>query len=695
MTLKMNRTAIRLLKQVDSGVTDATELKRSLGISNSQLNRLTRDLVGQQYLTWNGGVLTGASNPKYALFSKIARRYDIQAILHDSNEAILCSITVPMTVEEIQDTTGFSLRTVQRAISDFDAVGIVERSGSRISIRREREEVYLFAKYLKESPPSEPGSEVIYRDPTALLKRVVKGNRIGGELTGFSLFSDYGIEYHTTHDFYVQQDAPLKIADVLIHAIVSSAKDQNKNGIAMCVLFYLRNGDRMDTIQIRDAARAYSVSYVWLDIESYVRGYPVTNTNLFLPREEFEEKARLYDMPPELYTLPTAYPMLFDDIGSKLAMPIDVYLFGGENMRKKGIKPRTKDCDVVVTTEEHGRELVRTLEELGYVSVNKLHFTQDDNRVDPFDILEHPTRSRMDLFKTRIAGKLLLSDGMKSRSTHEIFGRLNLYNLCNEDLFLLKAVTSREGDIQDMSLIVQAGSFDWETVWKELIRQEHYTRTNFSSSVLESIDYLHEQTGIRPPFYKKLIRRALDTEIKGLIRNNRISLVNLIELLRAGDITEKMIRNRVDYLLKTGYLEKSGRNNRIFLNASIKTSLNVYSKIPVDRNARMKEYIKTYSEQLHLAPKTTELALEYVDMITDVGVGAGRKPSGLAAAILYLACEERGEFITRNYLATVAGLSQKSSIELYRYAKFFIRDVLPSQSGRRPSAASSSERHEK
>ena len=253
-------------------------------------------------------------------------------------------------------------------------------------------------------------------------------------------------------------------------------------------------------------------------------------------------------------------------------------------MRKKGIKPRTKDCDVVVTTEEHGRELVRTLEELGYVSVNKLHFTQDDNRVDPFDILEHPARSRMDLFKTRIAGKLLLSDGMKSRSTHEIFGRLNLYNLCNEDLFLLKAVTSREGDIQDMSLIVQAGSFDWETVWKELIRQEHYTRTNFSSSVLESIDYLHEQTGIRPPFYKKLIRRALDTEIKGLIRNNRISLVNLIELLRAGDITEKMIRNRVDYLLKTGYLEKSGRNNRIFLNASIKTSLNVYSKIPVDRN---------------------------------------------------------------------------------------------------------------
>ena len=674
MALKMNGTAIRLLRQVDRGVTDAAELRRNLGISGSQLNRLTRDLIGQQYLARSGGGLTAASNPKYALFSKIARRYDIQAILRDSNEAVLCSITEPMTVEEIQDATGLSLRTVQRALADFDAVGIVERSGSRIAIRREGEEAYLFARYLKESPAVEPGSEVIYRDLTRLLKRVARGGRTGGELTGFSLFSDYGIEYHTAHDFYVQQDAPLGIVDVLVHAIVSSAKDQSKNGTAMCALFYLRNRDRMDTIQIRHAAGAYSVSDVWLDIEGYVRGNPITNKNLFLPRDEFEEKARLYGIPPKLYTLPTAYLQLFEDIGSKLAMPIDVYLFGGENMRKKGIKPRTKDCDVVVTDEEHRREFVRTLEGLGYVSAGKPHFTQDDNRVDPFDILQHPARSRIDLFKTRIAGKLLLSEEMKSRSVRESFGRLNLYSLCNEDLFLLKAVTSREGDIQDMSLIVQAGDFDWKTVWNELIRQEHDTRTNFSSAVLDSVDYLHDQMGIMPPFYRRLIRHVLDGEIKGIIRDSQISLVDLIELLRGGDITEKMIRNRIDYLQRTGYLKKSSRNDRIFLNASIKTSLNVYSKVSVDLNARMKRYIKTYSEKLRLAPKTTELASEYVDMITGGVGGVGRKPSGLAAAILYIACRERKENVTGNLLATVSGLSQPSFGSLYRHAKILIQN---------------------
>ncbi len=597
----------------------------------------------------------------------------MHAILGSSNEAVLCSITEPMTVEEIQEDTGLSLRTVQRAVADFDTAGIAERSGgSRIAIRREREDVYLFARYLKESPSVEPGSEVIYRDPMRLLKRVARGRRTDGELTGFSLFSDYGIEYHHTHDFYVQQDAPLGIVDVLVHAMVSSAKDQSKSGTTMCILFYLGNRDRMDTIQIRHTAKAYSVLTVWLDIEGYIRGNPVTNTNLFLPRDEFEEKARLYDIPPELYTLPTAYPQLFEEIGSKLATPIDVYLFGGENMRKKGIKPRTKDCDVVVTDEAHREEFIRTLEMLGYNSVNKRDFTQDDNRVDPFDILVHPARSRMDLFKTRIMGNLSLSEGMKRRSVREVFGKLNLYSLCNEDLFLLKAVTPGEGDIQDMSLIVQAGDFDWETVWKELVWQDHDARTNFSSSILESMDYLHEQTGTMPSFYRKLIRRVLDGEIKGIIRDNPIPLVDLIELLRGGDITEKMIRNRVDYLQRTGHLKKSGQNDRILLNAGRKTSFDVYAKIPVDSNARMKGHIQTYSEKLHLAPKTTELALRYVDMITDSGRGVGRKPSGLAAAILYMACREREKYVTKNSLRAVSGLSQPIFDNLYKSAAYFI-----------------------
>ena len=671
----MNKTSIQLLKQVRKGTTDISNLKQILGISDSQFNLLVKDLTGQNYLNRHKDVLQIKSNPKNILYNKVARRYDIQLLLHDSNEVILYNITKPITLGELQKNTGLSLRTIQRTIVDFNSVGIIARIHDKVHIKQEKEDVLLFAKYLKtekESNTTELTFEIIYQDRLRILKKTEKGRKINGELTGFSLFFDYGIEYHTTHDFYIKQNALLKIEDVLIHAIVSSVKNQNKNEITLCMLFYLKNKDKIDLIDIRQLAKMYSISDVWLDMEGYIRNNAVTNTQLFLPKIEFEEKAKLYNIPSESYTLPIAYPKLFEDIGSKLAVPIDVYLFGGENMRKKGIKPRTKDCDIIVTDEKHRKEFVRSLEKLGYVSLNKLHFTGDDNLVDPFDILEHPTKSRIDLFKTRIARKLLLSDNMIKRSAHEKFGKLNLYSLCNEDLFILKAITLREGDIQDLGLIVQAGDFDWKIVWNELIAQEHDTKTNFSSLILDSMDYLHEQTGISSPFYKKLVRRSLENEIKGIVREDSVSLESLIELLEGGGITEKMIRNRIDYLQRTNYLTKKIQDKKIFVMAKSKINLNVYSKTPFDSSARMKKHIQTYSEQLRLALETTKLALEYVDAITERGKSIGKKPSGLAAAILYVACVVKGDHITQDDLRHVSGLSLSGFNNLYRLAKIIL-----------------------
>ena len=672
MALKMNKTSIRLLKHVNKGTTDISRLKQILGTSDSQFRLLTGDLIKQGYLSRDKKILKANSSPKYILFSKVARRYDIQLILHDSNEAVLCSITEPVTITEIQNITGLSLRTIQRTMANFYSVGIIERNNDKICIRQKNEDVFLFAKYLKierESDATELDSEIIYQDSQRTLKKAEKGKKIDGELTGFSLFSDYGIEYHTIYDFYVKQDALLNAKDVLVHAILSAKKNQNKNEIAMCMLFYLRNRDKMRSTDIRLTAKMYSILDIWLDIEGYIRNSPVTNTQLFLPKIEFEEKARLYSISPESYTLPTAYPKLFEDIGSKLAVPVNAYLFGGENMRKKGIKPRTKDCDIVVADEKHKKELVKSLEKLGYRSLNKLHFTEDDNRIDPFDILEHPTKSRIDLFKTRIANKLLLSDNMMKRAARESFGRLNLFSLCNEDLFILKAVTLREGDIQDLVLLMLTEGFNWKIVWDEMTSQERDTRTNFSSLILESMDYLHEQTGILPPFYKRLVRRALDHEIKAIVRENLIPLESLVDLLKEGDITEKMIRNRIDYLEQTDHLTKINQGDKILLKAKGKINLNIYSKVPVDSNARMKNHVKTYSEQLRLTLKTTDLALKYVDIITDRGGNIGRKPSGLAAAILYIACTKMDEQHARKDLIYVSGISQTSFGNLYRLAR--------------------------
>lgn len=668
----MNKTLIEILKKISSGTNSTKILKQELGISESQFNGLVKDLIEQNYISKEEGLLKINLNPKYTLFNKISKQYDIEKLLCDSNEKILINITEPKTFEEIKKITGLSLRTIQRAISDFNSIGVITKKRNEINLKQENEDIILFAKYLKteeNAKLTEPNSEIIYQDSRRVLKKTLKNEKIEGELTGFSLFSDYGIDYHTINDYYIKQNGMLKLEDVLIHAIISATENQNKNEITICMLFYLKNRDKMDPLEIRRTARSYSISNIWLDMEGYIRNNPVTNTQLFLPKNEFEEKARLYNIAQDLYTLPTAYPKLFEEIGQKLKKPVNAYLFGGENMRKKGIKPRTKDCDIIVTEENEGKELVRCLEQIGYKSINKTHFTEDDNRIDPFDILEHPSRSRMDLFKTRIARKLLLSEGMIKRATVEKFDNLILHSIGNEDLFLLKAVTSREGDIQDLGLIVQAGNFDWEIVWKELMRQEHDTKTNFSSSILESLDDLREQTGINSPFYNRLRKQALDNEIKNIVRENPIPLEGIIEYLEGGDITEKMIRNRIDYLQKTKHLKKVRKENQIFIEAERKINLNVYAKNPVDSNSRMKKYITEYSKQLRISNETTGCALEYVDKITEMGGGVGRKPSGLAAAILWIACVVKGEDIPRNDLKNVANISSPSFGNLYKLAK--------------------------
>jgi len=666
----MNKTSIRLLNSICAGKSNPEELRAAGRVKPAHFSALMKDLLEQNYIVKKEGEFHPANSSKSALFVRIASRQDVEKILKDSNEQIFKEITSEKTIGEIQDLTGLSLRTVQRAIVDFESLGIIAKRQNKIKLQDD--ELILFARLLKTedgSMSSEPHSEILFQDSMRTLKKTPKDQRAEGELTGFSLFSDYGIPYETIHDFYIEQKSFLKLEEVLIHSVLSSSKEQSKSQLAMSVLFYLKNKPKMDSLEIRRIAKIYSVTNIWLDIEAYIRNSDVVNPGLFLPKDEFREKAELYDVPPDSYVLPTAYPKLFEDIGRKLDNPVDAYLFGGENMRRKNIKPRTKDCDILVTAENERQALIAALEKLGYKSLNKRYFMADDRRVDPFDILEHPARSRVDLFKTRISGKLALSSNMAKRAEVEDFGNLKLHSLCNEDLFLLKATTLREGDIQDLGLVVRSGDFDWDVVWDELVSQEADNRMNFSTAVLDSCDMLSEQVGIAPPFYKKLVKRALDNEIRTVVRDREIALEGLIELLKGGDITEKMIRNRVDYLQRTRHLRKTQKNGNVFLAAEPKISLNVYSKIPVDSNARMKKFIRTYVHQLGISDAAEKHALGLVDRATEHGFGGGRKPSGLAAAILYLSCVRHGEHATRQDIGNVSGLSGPSFASLYKVAK--------------------------
>ena len=47
-----------------------------------------------------------------------------------------------------------------------------------------------------------------------------------------------------------------------------------------------------------------------------------------------------------------AYPKLFEELSNHLSSDITIYLIGGENLRIKGYKKATKDCDIAVTNKQ-------------------------------------------------------------------------------------------------------------------------------------------------------------------------------------------------------------------------------------------------------------------------------------------------------------------------------------------------------
>src|SRR3989338_5328374 len=86
---------------------------------------------------------------------------------------------------------------------------------------------------------------------------------------------------------------------------------------------------------------------------------------------------------------------LFKELNAALTSTINVYVIGGAALLRKGIKPATKDIDLVVATRREFLELQKGLMELHFKSQlpgkEYLHFNisqifqREDFRIDVFE----------------------------------------------------------------------------------------------------------------------------------------------------------------------------------------------------------------------------------------------------------------------------------------------------------------------
>jgi hypothetical protein len=153
-----------------------------------------------------------------------------------------------------------------------------------------------------------------------------------------------------------------------------------------------------------------------------------------------------------------------------LTREVDVYIAGGFAMAMLGLKAGTRDLDVVTRSEQETHILMDALGELGYCAL-RTETLEGAYRSMSAKHCQNTDKFRWDIFTHTIADKLTLSSGMIERAKEYLIkGKLRAYTLSKEDVFLLKSVTDRDRDLEDMALLAQSG-IKYDVVFSECEKQ--------------------------------------------------------------------------------------------------------------------------------------------------------------------------------------------------------------------------------
>ena len=193
---------------------------------------------------------------------------------------------------------------------------------------------------------------------------------------------------------------------------------------------------------------------------------------------------------------------LFQEIDKTMHDKIKIYTIGGAVLLEQGLKIVTKDIDVVVETKSEFVALQNSLLRNGF----KTQIPGKEYLRMNLSQLFQKGDFRIDLFEKRICGKFSLSKEMTQRARKiMVLDHIELHLCSNEDVFLFKTMTDREGDLTDCESIVRA-AVDWDIIINELKNQINNSKQDiWITWVGERFDLL-ESRGMIIPIMDELIR---------------------------------------------------------------------------------------------------------------------------------------------------------------------------------------------
>lgn len=203
---------------------------------------------------------------------------------------------------------------------------------------------------------------------------------------------------------------------------------------------------------------------------------------------------------------------LLEEIDALLDEKVTLYAIGGIVLMYRGLKPATKDIDLVVKDAKEYEQLRKLLVKIKFIP------TKPEFGYDRFNLSQILIRHdfRIDLFSKTVCKCFSLSSGMMQRAQEVISLKKLKFCLCsNEDLFVFKTITEREGDLQDCIALSGRG-LNWQVILDELREQTKTTGTKvWITWVGERLDLLVEK-GLNIPIMKDIdvLREAYYNELE-------------------------------------------------------------------------------------------------------------------------------------------------------------------------------------
>lgn len=191
---------------------------------------------------------------------------------------------------------------------------------------------------------------------------------------------------------------------------------------------------------------------------------------------------------------------LFAELSPKLKTKTRLFLIGGIVLLQQGLKGATKDIDIVVETKEEFNAIHDALERAGFQPKIPRKGAEHMNINQVFVRGE----LNIDLFQKEVCGKFALSQFMIERAKPVYYYlNLDIFFCSNEDIFLFKNMTERDGDINDCLELANA-TLNYTIILEELKHQIKQSKQDiWITWVGERMDIL-EDRGIQIPIMREL-----------------------------------------------------------------------------------------------------------------------------------------------------------------------------------------------